>query len=91
MAKDILPADITAGLKTSFIGQKIIYYRRLTSTMDAARREIRRGASEGTVIIAGEQTGGPGKTKAHLAFARREHRLIHHSLSGHGRSYLTLS
>jgi BirA family transcriptional regulator, biotin operon repressor / biotin---[acetyl-CoA-carboxylase] ligase len=31
--------------------------------MDEARQEIRRGAKEGTVIIAGEQTGGRGRLK----------------------------
>jgi BirA family biotin operon repressor/biotin-[acetyl-CoA-carboxylase] ligase len=31
--------------------------------MDAARLEARRGAKEGTVIIAGEQTGGRGRLK----------------------------
>ena len=31
--------------------------------MDAARQEARNGASEGTVIIAGEQTGGRGRIK----------------------------
>jgi len=31
--------------------------------MDAARQEARRGAKEGTVIIAGEQTGGRGRLK----------------------------
>ena len=50
-------------MKTNFIGQKVIYYPRLPSTMDAARQEARRGAKEGTVIIAGEQTGGRGRLK----------------------------
>jgi len=31
--------------------------------MDTARREIKQGAAEGTVIIAGEQTGGRGRLK----------------------------
>ena len=31
--------------------------------MDTARQEARRGAKEGTVIIAGEQTGGRGRLK----------------------------
>ena len=61
MAKDLSPSAIAAGLKTAFIGQNIIYHRSLPSTMDEARREIRRGAVAGTVIIAGEQTGGRGR------------------------------
>jgi len=61
VAKDLSPSAIAAGLKTAFIGQKIIYHRSLPSTMDEARREIRQGAAAGTVIIAGEQTGGRGR------------------------------
>jgi BirA family biotin operon repressor/biotin-[acetyl-CoA-carboxylase] ligase len=57
------PASITSGLETQFIGHKVIYYPRLTSTMEVARREARRGAVEGTVVIAGEQTAGKGRLR----------------------------
>ncbi|MDP6448944.1 MAG: biotin--[acetyl-CoA-carboxylase] ligase [Dehalococcoidales bacterium] len=64
MIKDSLsPAAITANLETRFIGQKIIYYPRLTSTMDVARRVARQGAVEGTVVVADEQTVGKGRVK----------------------------
>lgn len=56
-------AAITDNLGTSFIGQKIIYYPRLKSTMDIARREAQKGAGEGTVVVAGEQTAGRGRIK----------------------------
>lgn len=46
---------------SQLIGRKIIYYPRVTSTMDIAREEARRNAPEGTVIIADEQTGGRGR------------------------------
>jgi BirA family biotin operon repressor/biotin-[acetyl-CoA-carboxylase] ligase len=55
--------SISASLDTRFIGQKIIYFPRLSSTMDIARQEARQGALEGTVIITGEQTGGRGRHK----------------------------
>jgi BirA family biotin operon repressor/biotin-[acetyl-CoA-carboxylase] ligase len=59
---DNLSADaITAGLEARFIGQRVLYYPRLTSTMEAARREAKRGAPEGTAVIAGEQTAGRGR------------------------------
>jgi BirA family biotin operon repressor/biotin-[acetyl-CoA-carboxylase] ligase len=61
VAKDIPTSAISGGLKTRFIGQRIIYYPSLPSTMDAARREASRGTHEGTVIVAGEQTGGRGR------------------------------
>ena len=48
-------------LGTRFIGKRILYFPRLSSTMDAARQEAVRGAAEGTVIIAGEQTAGRGR------------------------------
>jgi len=55
------PVAITTNLETCFIGQKVIYYPSLTSTMDVAKREAQQGAAEGTTIIAGEQTGGRGR------------------------------
>jgi len=55
------PAAITRGLETRFIGQRVIYHPRLTSTMEAARQEARQGAAEGTAVVAGEQTGGRGR------------------------------
>jgi hypothetical protein len=36
--------SISASLDTRFIGQKIIYFPRLSSTMDIARQEARQGA-----------------------------------------------
>lgn len=60
---DLSLASIADKLGTSFVGRKVIYYPRLASTMDAARQEAQRGAVEGTVIIAGEQTGGRGRVK----------------------------
>jgi BirA family biotin operon repressor/biotin-[acetyl-CoA-carboxylase] ligase len=52
---------IKEGLTTRFIGREISYYPVVPSTMDAARQEARRGAPEGTVILAGEQTRGRGR------------------------------
>jgi BirA family biotin operon repressor/biotin-[acetyl-CoA-carboxylase] ligase len=60
-ADDLSAQSITIGLGTRFIGQRTICYRRLKSTIDVAQREARQVAIEGTVIIAGEQTGGRGR------------------------------
>ena len=57
------PAAITNNLETRFIGQRVIYYPSLTSTMEVARREAQQGAAEGTTIIADEQTAGKGRMK----------------------------
>ena len=59
----LLPTSITDNLGTYIIGQRIIYYPRLTSTMDVARQEAQLGAAEGTVVIADEQTAGKGRIK----------------------------
>ncbi len=56
-------ASITGNLPTRFVGQRVIYYPSLTSTMEIARQEARQGAEEGTVIIADEQTAGRGRLK----------------------------
>ena len=64
MVEDTLsPALITTNLATRFIGQKVIYYPRLTSTMAVARQAARQGVAEGMVVVADEQTAGKGRLK----------------------------
>jgi BirA family biotin operon repressor/biotin-[acetyl-CoA-carboxylase] ligase len=63
MKESLSPAAITNNLGTRFIGQRVIYYPSLPSTMDEARRQAQEGAMEGTVIVAGEQTAGRGRMK----------------------------
>ncbi|MFH1650621.1 MAG: biotin--[acetyl-CoA-carboxylase] ligase [Chloroflexota bacterium] len=55
--------QVTRGLNTRLVGGKVLYYPRLTSTMDAAREAVSGGAREGTVIVAGEQTAARGRVK----------------------------
>jgi len=57
------PAAITDNLETRFVGQRVIYYPSLASTMDEAKREAQQGAAEGTVVLAEEQTAGRGRIK----------------------------
>ena len=61
MEESLSPASITCNLGTRFIGQRILYYPRLKSTNEVAKREVQRGTTEGTVVIAGEQTAGRGR------------------------------
>jgi BirA family transcriptional regulator, biotin operon repressor / biotin---[acetyl-CoA-carboxylase] ligase len=62
MDNEILtPESIQRDLHTRFIGQKIVYYPSLNSTMEAAKKEALWGAEAGTVIVAGEQTTGRGR------------------------------
>jgi BirA family biotin operon repressor/biotin-[acetyl-CoA-carboxylase] ligase len=43
------------------IGKKIIHYKELDSTNDEAKRLIKQGLGEGTVVVAEAQTKGRGK------------------------------
>jgi BirA family biotin operon repressor/biotin-[acetyl-CoA-carboxylase] ligase len=70
------PEIILRNLNTQFMGQKVIYYPTLDSTMEAARREAQWGASAGTIVVAEEQTAGRGRLqrnwispKGQLAFS----------------------
>ena len=45
----------------NIIGKKIIHYKEIDSTNDEAKRLLRKGIEEGTVIIADRQTKGRGK------------------------------
>ncbi len=66
MADKDLSADlITCGLETSFLGQRVLYYPRLRTTMETARQEALNGAPEGTGVIADEQTAARGRLKRH--------------------------
>jgi BirA family biotin operon repressor/biotin-[acetyl-CoA-carboxylase] ligase len=59
--QDFSVSTFKQGLSTKFVGQNIIYFPSLPSTMEAAREEARRVAADGTVVIAGEQTSGRGR------------------------------
>jgi BirA family biotin operon repressor/biotin-[acetyl-CoA-carboxylase] ligase len=53
--------SITRDLETRFVGQRVIYYPSLTSTMEAAKQQAQQGAAEGMAILADEQTAGRGR------------------------------
>ncbi|MFC2067389.1 biotin--[acetyl-CoA-carboxylase] ligase [Chloroflexota bacterium] len=63
LENSLSPDSITDNLGTCFVGQRVIYYPQLASTMDVARQEAQKGAVEGTVIIADEQIAGKGRIK----------------------------
>jgi BirA family biotin operon repressor/biotin-[acetyl-CoA-carboxylase] ligase len=54
---------IMAQLQTSFIGREIHYFEKLSSTNTSAKQQARKGAKEGTTIIAETQTQGRGRLK----------------------------
>jgi BirA family transcriptional regulator, biotin operon repressor / biotin---[acetyl-CoA-carboxylase] ligase len=62
MIEDVLsPQNIVSNLQTDFIGQKVVYYVSLDSTMEAAKREAQWGAAAGTIVVTEEQTEGRGR------------------------------
>jgi len=54
-------AAITDNLATRFVGQRVVYYPTLSSTIEVARQEAQLGAAEGIVVIADEQSAGRGR------------------------------
>ncbi len=53
--------SISAGLATDLIGREILFFDRLSSTNEEAVQLARRGAPEGTVVIAEAQDKGRGR------------------------------
>jgi BirA family biotin operon repressor/biotin-[acetyl-CoA-carboxylase] ligase len=53
--------ELSYMLGTEFVGNTIMAYRDVKSTNDIAAREAEKGAEEGTVIVAEEQTQGRGR------------------------------
>ena len=58
MGSDLSHDAILQRLTTQFVGRNLLYYRTISSTMDVARKAAREGASEGTTVVAEEQTAG---------------------------------
>jgi BirA family biotin operon repressor/biotin-[acetyl-CoA-carboxylase] ligase len=60
----LLPAEIAGELQTEIIAsspEKIIHYRQLDSTNNALKKLAEKGAPEGTVVLAEEQSQGRGR------------------------------
>ncbi len=56
-----MPEAILDGLRTEVVGRQIHYFERVDSTNAAATSLAQRGAAEGTLVIADEQTAGRGR------------------------------
>jgi BirA family biotin operon repressor/biotin-[acetyl-CoA-carboxylase] ligase len=53
--------SIQSRLTTKFVGRHLHYYPKLPTTMETARELAKKGAAEGSVVIAGTQTTGRGR------------------------------
>ena len=61
MPRNIVSAILREGLYTQVIGRRILFFQRLSSTMEEAARQAGEDAEEGTVVIAEEQEAGRGR------------------------------
>ena len=57
----IMGIDIEVGLHTKIIGSEVVSFDSVPSTIDAASELARKGAREGTVVVAEAQSGGRGR------------------------------
>ncbi|MCJ7522270.1 MAG: hypothetical protein MUP21_08670, partial [Dehalococcoidia bacterium] len=58
MGSDLSQDAILQGLNTRFVGRNLLYYSTVPSTMDIAKKVAAEGATEGTIVVAEEQTEG---------------------------------
>ncbi len=58
---DDLESFLKKQLNTNFVGKLIYFYPSVTSTMEVAKKLAREGATEGTIVIADQQTSGKGR------------------------------
>ena len=57
----LLPEEIEHGLNTQIMGKNVMHYHSISSTQDIAAEMARRGANEGTLVIAETQEKGRGR------------------------------
>ncbi len=57
----LYPAEILDGLATRVLGREIEHYEKVDSTNEVARMRAAKGAGEGLLVVAEEQTGGRGR------------------------------
>ncbi|WP_422443555.1 biotin--[acetyl-CoA-carboxylase] ligase [Thermoanaerobacterium sp. DL9XJH110] len=57
----LLPEEVWARVKLSFLGRRIYYFTTVGSTNDEARKLALEGAVHGTLLLAEEQVGGKGR------------------------------
>ena len=61
LADPVTPEAIRQGLSTRVIGREIVFFDTIDSTSKVLRQAAARGAAEGTVVLANEQTHGRGR------------------------------
>jgi BirA family biotin operon repressor/biotin-[acetyl-CoA-carboxylase] ligase len=59
--EELTPQIVKRGLTTEFMGQEIVSHQSIGSTNEVAKELAKQGASQGTLVIAEEQTAGKGR------------------------------
>ena len=62
----LLAAEIARNLGTKVVGTNIIALDEIDSTNNEAKRLAAKGAAEGTIVVAEQQTGGKGRLERHF-------------------------
>jgi BirA family biotin operon repressor/biotin-[acetyl-CoA-carboxylase] ligase len=57
----LLPYEVRRGLRTKFVGRKILHYWKVNSTQKVAKELAMKGAGEGTLVVAETQSAGKGR------------------------------
>ncbi|MGH1521832.1 MAG: biotin--[acetyl-CoA-carboxylase] ligase [Nitrosopumilus sp.] len=61
-SEELLPWEITKGLKTKLIGQRVYYYESLDSTQNQALKITKDVNNDGILVVAAKQTRGKGRS-----------------------------
>ena len=61
-SEELLPWEITKGLKTKLIGQRVYYYDSLDSTQNQALKITKDVKNDGALVVASKQTMGKGRS-----------------------------
>lgn len=61
-SEELLPWEITKGLKTKLIGQRVYYYESLDSTQNQALKITNDVNNDGVLVVAAKQTRGKGRS-----------------------------
>ena len=72
MPRNVVAGMLREGLYTRVVGRRVLYFRRVSSTMDEAARLALEGAEDGTVVLAEEQTAARGRFDRVWGYPRGE-------------------
>jgi BirA family biotin operon repressor/biotin-[acetyl-CoA-carboxylase] ligase len=61
MPANLVSKMLRGGLYTRLVGQRVLFFQELSSTMDEAAQQAKKGALEGTTIVAESQTASRGR------------------------------